>query len=164
MAIEATDHDWGGTVHASEEALDIVELLTQAYWMEIEIVTHYLAGSTPGGAGAVDAVLARGIDDEVEHTRALGRRILELHGDLPDQGPLQYGSPLGRQPDERAMLEALIAIELGAIRHYARIVRATAAADADTHELALSILEDERRHLRLFERFLRECRPAAVTA
>ena len=164
MATEVTDQEGPGAAHASEQAPDIVELLTQAYWMEIEMVTHYLAGSTPGGAGAVDAALARGIDDEVVHTQALGRRILQLHGDLPDQGPTQYGAPLGRQPDERAMLEALIAIELGAIRHYARIARATAGADADTHDLALRILEDERRHLRLFERFLRECRPAAVTA
>lgn len=164
MATEATDREVPGGILAREAAPDIVELLTQAYWMEIEMVTHYLAVSTHGGGSAIDAALARGIDDEVEHTQALGRRILKLRGDLPDRGPAEYASAPGRRADERAMLEAVIAAELSAIRHYARIVRATVGSDTDTHELVLGILHDERRHLRLFERFLRECRPAAVTA
>lgn len=148
---------WDGTS-------DTVELLTQAYWMEIEMVTHFLAVSAHGGGRPVDLALARGIDDEVEHTRALGRRILHLHGDLPgDRVPAEHPAP-GRRPDDRAALESVIAAELGAIRHYARIVRATVGVDPDTHRLALGILRDERRHLGLFGRFLRECPPAALTA
>jgi bacterioferritin len=149
-------------------SLSVVGLLTRAYWMEIQTVMSYLAASMGGDGSlgaAVVAALARGVDDEVEHTRALGRRIQELHGALPgDHGPAEFHPVPGRQPDERAMIESVIAAELNAIHHYSRIMRATVDSDRDTHALALGILHEERRHLQLFERFLRECRPAAVTA
>jgi bacterioferritin len=57
------------------------------------------------------------------------------------------------------MIEAVIATESSAIRHYRRIMDATERLDQDTSSLVGSILRDEQRHLRLFEGYLRESRP-----
>ena len=143
----------------------IVELLTRAYWMEIETVMHYIAASTnqEGACGvAVSAALTRGAEEEVEHARRLGRRVGELHGVFPgDQGlaaDADYPQTPGRQPDVGTMIESVLATETSAIRHYSRIMRATAKIDRDTNALALEILRDEQRHLRLFEGYLRAYR------
>jgi len=150
----------------------IVELLTRAYWMEIETVTNYIAASMSsygGRALAVRAALTAGVDEEVEHARALGRRILELqHGLVPGAEPFssddEHPQPPGRPADAdadahaAAIIEGVLATETSAIRHYQRIMRASAHIDEDTNALALAILADERRHLLLFEGLLRELR------
>jgi bacterioferritin len=143
---------------------DIIRLLTRAYWMEIETVTSYIAasvGQDGGRALAVRAALAEGVEEEVEHARALGRRIQELqHGVVPGAEPLDSDDeypqppPPARPIDVATMIEAIVATETSAIRHYQRIMRATANLDADTNALALGILRDEQRHLRLFESYL----------
>jgi bacterioferritin len=145
---------------------DIIRLLTRAYWMEIETVTSYIAASVGhdgGRALAVRAALTEGVEEEVEHARALGRRIQELqHGDVPGAEPLDSDAeypqspPAARPTDVATMIEAIVATETSAIRHYQRIMRATADLDADTNALALGILRDEQRHLRLFESYLRD--------
>ncbi|HWF73000.1 MAG TPA: ferritin-like domain-containing protein [Solirubrobacteraceae bacterium] len=143
----------------------ILELLTRAYWMEIETVMNYIAasiGQDGGGGLAVRTALKEGVEEEVEHARALGRRIQELHGVVPDDGGLAAGEeqrqPLGRQTDVTSTIEAVVATETSAIRHYLRIMHLSARFDADTSALALNILRDEQRHLRLFEGYLRELR------
>jgi bacterioferritin len=146
-----------------DQRLAIIELLTRAYWMEIETVMNYIAASIghDGGSGlAVRTALKEGVEEEVAHARALGRRIQELHGIAPGVGGLardqDYPQPLGRQTDVAAMIEAVVATETSAIRHYLRIMRASASVDEDTNALALDILRDEQRHLQLFEGYLRE--------
>ncbi|HEY5317556.1 MAG TPA: ferritin-like domain-containing protein [Solirubrobacteraceae bacterium] len=142
----------------------IVELLTRAYWMEIETVMNYIAASmSQVGAGglAVTAALTEGVDEEVEHARAIGRRIHELqHGVIPGTEPFagddQYPQPAARPADLATMIEAVVAAETSAVRHYQRIIRATAQIDEDTNALVLGILRDEQRHLRRFEGYLRE--------
>jgi bacterioferritin len=156
-------------VEEEDERRGIVELLIRAYWMEIETVTNYLAASISqdgARAVAVRVALAQGIDEEVEHTRALGRRILELHGVLRGEHGLAGPSGGGEHPqapdrtaDVRAIIESVVATEMSAIRLYTRIVRATVAIDEDTNALARDILRDEQRHLRVFEGYLREYRP-----
>jgi bacterioferritin len=156
-------------VEEDDERRVIVELLIRAYWMEIETVTNYYLAASISQDGAravaVRAALAQGIDDEVEHTRALGRRILELHGVLPGGHGLDGGSGAGEYPQApdrpanvRAIIESMVATEMSAIRLYTRIVRATVGIDDDTNALARDILGDEQRHLRLFEGYLREYR------
>jgi bacterioferritin len=144
------------------EGLAIVELLTQAYWMEIEMVMHYIAATTSHQGArnlAVTASLAAGVEEEVAHARALGRRIQELHSVAPFTGGEQHPHPPVRPPDLATMIEAVIATESSAIRHYRRIMDATERLDQDTSSLVGSILRDEQRHLRLFEGYLRESRP-----
>jgi bacterioferritin len=139
----------------------IVALLTQAYWMEIETVRSYLAASIShdGGPGqAVREALAKGVEEEVRHARTLGRRIHELGGVLAGAEGFAsdeaYTQPLARRADIGAIIEAVVAAETSAIRHYLRIMRLTASVDEDTHALALEILCDEQRHLHLFEGYL----------
>ncbi|HWF49732.1 MAG TPA: ferritin-like domain-containing protein [Solirubrobacteraceae bacterium] len=140
----------------------IVEMLTSAYWMEIETVMNYLAASIsqPGAhALAVRTALREGIEEEVGHARALGRRIQELHGVVPgvSASPDEDGpQPFSRRADLASMVEAMVAAETSAIRHYMRIMRATRQVDQVTNDLVLEILRDEQRHLRRFEDFLRE--------
>jgi bacterioferritin len=141
----------------------IVEMLTRAYWMEIETVMNYLAASIsqPGAHTlAVRTALREGVEEEVGHARALGRRIQELHGVVPgvsastgdEDGPKPFSSPT----DLATMLEAVVAAETSAIRHYMQIMRVTRQVDQDTNDVVLEILRDEQRHLRLFEDFLKE--------
>lgn len=146
-----------------DERLAIVELLTRAYWMEIDTVMNYIAASMSeeGARGlAVRAALKDGVEEEVGHARALGRRIQELHGLVPGVGALagdeEHPQPFGRQADVATMIEAVVATETSAVRHYMRIMRATAQIDEDTNALALAILRDEQRHLRLFQGYLRD--------
>jgi bacterioferritin len=148
-----------------DEHRGIIKLLTSAYWMEIETVTNYIAASM-GGDGArgvaVRAALAAGIEEEVEHARALGRRIQELQrGVVPGTEPFagdEHQPHPERPTDLSTMIEAVLATETSAIRHYQRIIQATAHIDEDTNALALGILRDEQRHLRLFSRYRRELR------
>jgi bacterioferritin len=146
------------------EQLAVLELLTRAYWMEIETVMNYIAAtmSTVGARNlALTTALTEGVEEEVAHARALGRRIQELHGVSPVPGGEQYAQGPARPSDTATMIEAVVATESSAIRHYQRIMRATSRIDQDTHALALSILRDEQRHLRLFEGYRHEFPPAS---
>ena len=64
----------------------LIELLTQAYWMEIETVMSYLANSiNPDGVRAQEIIesLEEDIDEELGHARRFGHRIKELYGVVP---------------------------------------------------------------------------------
>ena len=68
------------------ERAEIVELLTQAYWMEIETVMSYVANSVnPDGVRAREIVesLAEDVDEELGHARLFAQRIKELYGTVP---------------------------------------------------------------------------------
>lgn len=162
MTVTEAPGGFPGT-EGGDDQLAIVALLTQAYWMEIETVRSYLAASIGRDGGrdqAVREALAEGVEEEVQHARTLGRRIQELQGvvrgaeGFADDGASPH--PLGRHPDTRAMIEAVVATETSAIRQYLRIMRLTADIDQDTHALAVEILGDEKRHLQLYEGYLRE--------
>jgi bacterioferritin len=150
------------------ERREIVELLTQAYWMEIEIVMNYLAASiSHDGARSrkVKDALLESVEEEVQHAQRIGRRIQELHRAAPPAGGLAIDHESLHAPDRPsdvvAMLEAMAAAETAAIQHYARIMRASARVDRATYAIAAEFHHDEERHLQLFEGYLRECRPAA---
>lgn len=147
---------------------EIVELLTQAYWMEIEIVMNYIAASISHESGRnrqVKDALLESVEEEVEHAQRIGRRIQELHRAALPAGGLtidhEYLQPPDRQSNVVAMLEAMVGAEMAAIQHYARIKRASARVDRATYALAAELLHDEERHLGLIEGYLHECRAAA---
>jgi bacterioferritin len=147
----------------SEARHHVVELLTKAYWMEIETVTSYLAASVNlDGVRAqeIKQSLNEDIEEELGHARRFARRIKELYGVVPgsqafasEQGYLQ---PPEEQTDVVHVIRGVIKAETGAIEHYTRIVEETDQVDPVTQDMTIEILHDEQGHRRLFEGFLRE--------
>ena len=71
---------------AREERERIVEMLTKAYWMEIETVMSYLANSVnPDGVRAQEIIksLREDIQEELGHATQFANRIKELYGIVP---------------------------------------------------------------------------------
>jgi bacterioferritin len=141
----------------------IIELLTKAYWMEIETVMSYLAASVNlDGVRAqeIKESLADDIEEELGHAHRFADRIKELYGVVPgseefrpEQGFLQ---PPDEQTDTVHVIRGVIKAETGAIEHYTRIVEETEGVDPVTQDMTIDILRDEQGHRRLFEGFLRE--------
>lgn len=142
---------------------EIVELLTRAYWMELETVINYLANAANLDgirAEEVAEALNGDVDEELGHARRFAARIKELYGTAPgslelvaDQGFLQ---PPADATDVATVIRGVIEAEAGAIAHYNRIIEACDGADWSTQDMVIEILRDEEGHLRQFERYLRE--------
>jgi bacterioferritin len=147
----------------SEAREQIVELLQTAYWMEIETVMSYLAGSVnPDGVRAqeIKESLEEDIEEELGHAKQFASRIKELYGVVP--GSLEFTAEQSflQPPDEQTdivhLIRGVIEAETGAIEHYNRIIEATDGVDWVTQDMVIDILHDEEGHRRLFEGFLRE--------
>jgi bacterioferritin len=141
----------------------IVEMLTQAYWMEIETVMSYIANSTnPDGVRAQEVVksLAADIAEELAHAELFAKRIKELYGTVPGSRDFRATQDALQPPadslDLAPVIRGVIAAERGAIEHYNRIIQATDGIDPVTQDMLTTILADEQNHLRTFEGFLRE--------
>lgn len=149
----------------------IVEMLTKAYWMEIETVMSYLAGSVnPDGVRAQEIVasLREDIQEELGHATQFANRIKELYGTVPGsmefRAEQSYLQPPEHQTDIVHVIEGVIAAETGAIDYYNEIIEETEEADPVTNDMAIAILHDEEGHRRLFEGFLREYRDGSAAA
>jgi bacterioferritin len=147
----------------AEKRAEIVELLTRAYWMEIETVMSYLANSiNPDGVRAQEIrdSLAADIQEELAHAQQFGQRIKELYGVVPGSLDFHAEQHELQPPDEQIdlvhVIKGVIAAEQGAIEHYNRMIQATDGVDWVTQDMVIAILHDEQRHRRLFEGFLRE--------
>lgn len=147
----------------SHERERIVALLTKAYWMEIETVMNYVAGSiNPDGVRArqIAASLEEDIQEELGHAKLFGERIKELYGVVPSSTDFsaeqRFMHPPEDQTDVIGLIRGVIAAESGAIEHYSRIVAETEEIDPVTQDMVIDILHDEEGHRRLFEGFLRE--------
>ena len=147
----------------SDKREHIVELLKQAYWMEIETVMSYITNSTnPDGVRAQEIIeaLESDIEEELGHARQFADRIKELWGVVP--GSLEfkaqqtYLQPPTEQTDIVHVIKGVIQAERGAIEHYNTIIEACDGVDWATQDMVIGILRDEEQHLRLFEGFLRE--------
>ncbi|WP_210494988.1 ferritin-like domain-containing protein [Patulibacter sp. SYSU D01012] len=143
---------------------EIVQLLTQAYWMEIETVTNYLAQSSNlDGIRAADiaADLAADVDEELGHAKQFAARIKELYGTVPGSADFPSDTDTGLQPngdatDVASVIRGVIDAESGAIEHYSRIIEVTDGVDWATQDMVIAILRDEEGHMRTYERYLRE--------
>ena len=142
---------------------EIIQLLTKAYWMELETVMSYIANSTnPDGLRAQEIVesLQEDIQEELGHAQQFAARIKELYGVVP--GSLEfvasqtYLQPPERQTDIVHVIRGVIEAETGAIEHYNTIIEATDGVDPVTQDMVIAILRDEEGHRRLFEGYLRE--------
>ena len=148
---------------ASGTREEVVELLTKAYWMEIETVMSYLAASVNlDGVRAqeIKESLAKDVEEELGHAQQFADRIKELYGVVP--GSLEFRAeqsflqPPEEQTDVIHVIRGVIKAETGAIEHYTRIVEETDQVDPVTQDMVIAILRDEQAHRRLFEGFLRE--------
>jgi bacterioferritin len=142
---------------------ELIELLTRAYWMEIETVMSYTANSiNPDGVRAQEITesLDEDITEELGHARQFGARIKELYGVVPgslDFSPEQkFLQPPDSQTDIVHVIKGVIEAETGAIEHYNRIIEFCDDVDLVTQDMVIAILHDEEKHRRLFEGFLRE--------
>jgi bacterioferritin len=149
----------------SDKREEIVELLTQAYWMEIETVMNYLAlseGLDGIRAGEIAEALSADVADELGHARIFAGRIKDLYGTPPGSMAFTADQPYLQPPDEPAdavsVIEGVIQAEAGAIDHYNGIIEAADGVDWATQDMVIDILRDEEGHLRQFERFLAEYR------
>jgi len=147
----------------AEERTQLIEMLTKAYWMEIETAMSYIANSiNPEGVRAQEIIesLEEDIQEELGHARQFGERIKELYGVVPGslefQAEQSYLQPPDDQIDIVHVIRGVIEAETGAIEHYNRIIEVTDGVDPVTQDMVTAILHDEEGHRRLFEGFLRE--------
>lgn len=142
---------------------EIIQLLTKAYWMEIETMINYIANSTnPDGVRAQEIIeaLQEDIIEELSHAQQFARRIKELYGVVP--GSLDFQAeqrslqPPTHQTDIVHVIKGVIEAERSAITFYNELIEAADGADWVTQDMVIQILHDEQKHLRLFEGFLRE--------
>jgi bacterioferritin len=147
----------------TEQREQVIEMLTKAYWMEIETVMSYIANSTnPDGilAQQVVASLQTDIQEELTHAQQFATRIKELYGTVPGSlafsAEQDYLQPPQDHTDIVHVIRGVIEAESGAIDFYNRIIEATEESDPVTNDMVIAILADEEGHLRLFEGFLRE--------
>ena len=145
------------------EREELIGLLSQAYWMEVETVMSYLANSiNPDGVRAqeIKESLEEDIQEELGHARQFGERIKELYGVIP--GSLEFSAeqsylqPPEQQTDIVHVIKGVIEAETGAIEHYNRVIEFCDDKDLVTQDMVIAILHDEEGHKRLFEGFLRE--------
>ena len=142
---------------------ELLELLTTAYWMEIETVMSYIANSiNPDGVRAQEIIesLQKDVEEELGHARQFGARIKELYGVVPGslefKAEQSYLQPPDEQTDIVHVIKGVIEAESGAIEHYNRIIEFCEGRDPVTQDMVITILRDEEGHRRLFEGFLRE--------
>ena len=146
-----------------EDRERIVELLKQAYWMEIETVISYITNSVNVDgirAQEIRESLAEDVQEELGHAQQFADRIKELYGVVP--GSLEftaeqsYLQPPEHQTDIVHVIKGVIEAETGAIEHYNAVIEATDPIDPVTNDMVIAILRDEEGHRRLFEGYLRE--------
>lgn len=141
----------------------IIELLTRAYWMELETVMNYLSHSVNlDGVRAeeVKKTLAQDVTTELGHAQRFARRIKTLagltpgsFGFTPDQ---KYLQPTSDTANVKTVIEGVIEAEKQAIAHYNQIIAFCDGVDYVTQDMVIQILGDEQEHLREFLGFLKE--------
>src|SRR3954466_13839528 len=141
----------------------IIQMLTKAYWMEMETVMSYMANSiNPDGVRAQEIIesLNEDIQEELGHAQQFAARIKELYGVVPGSmdfsAEQSYLQPPDHQTDVVHVIKGVIEAETGAIEHYNAVIEATEGVDPVTNDMVIAILRDEEGHRRLFEGYLRE--------
>ncbi|MCW2961992.1 MAG: rubrerythrin [Thermoleophilia bacterium] len=143
---------------------EIVEMLKQAYWMEMETVMSYVSCSiNPDGLRAQEVIeaLEKDVLEELGHARQFGQRIKELYGVVPGSmeftAEQTYLQPPANQSDILPVIRGVIEAETGAIDHYNKIIEmCDGGVDPVTADMVTTILADEEGHRRLFEGFIKE--------
>ena len=147
----------------SSKREQIIELLKEAYFAELETVINYVTNSTNPDGGRPQEVkesLEEDIQEELSHAQQFASRIKELYGVVPGslefKAQQSYLQPPEHQTDVVHLIKGVIEAETKAIELYTRIVETTGEVDPVTQDMVIEILRDEQGHRRLFEGFLRE--------
>lgn len=147
----------------AEHREHIIELLTKAYFAELETVINYVTNSTnPDGLRAqeIKESLAQDVQEELGHAQQFAARIKELYGVVPSSVDFVAQqttlSPPEDQTDLPHVIRGVIDAETSAIELYNEIIEYTDGVDPVTNDMVIAILHDEEGHRRLFEGFLRE--------
>ncbi len=142
----------------------IIDMLTIAYWMEIETVTNYIANSIDLDGVRAEEIkksLAADITEELLHAQNIAKRIKEVGGSVPGSVGFK-GSPkilaaTGRLHRCRGSNQGVIEAEDGAIAHYGKLIDlAGEAHDYVTQDICITQLGDEESHRVMFAGFLKE--------
>jgi bacterioferritin len=142
----------------------IIELLTTAYWMEIETITNYIANSVHlDGVRAeeIKKALATDVTSELMHAQSLAKQIKEIGGSVA--GSMQFrATQKSLQPptdttDVVAVIKGVIDAENSAIGHYGKLIELCGEAhDYVTQDLCITSLGDEEGHRTTFVGYLKE--------
>jgi bacterioferritin len=142
---------------------DVIAALRQAYNMEVETITNYLANSLHlEGVRAefIKQALATDIQGELTHAQQLGNRIKQLGGTIPGSQDLKMTQKTMQPPadttDVLQVIRGVLQAEEDAITHYRSIIKLTDGEDYVTQDLAITIMADEEGHRQQFEGFLKE--------
>ncbi|HXF99854.1 MAG TPA: ferritin-like domain-containing protein [Bacteroidota bacterium] len=142
----------------------ITEMLTTAYWMEIETITNYIANSVNLDGVRAEEIkksLAADVAEELTHAQNLARRIKEVGGRVPGSmefRPMQKSlQPPTESTDVVAVIKGVIEAEDAAIEHYGKLIDLCGEAhDYVTQDLCITQLADEEGHRVTFAGFLKE--------
>ena len=142
---------------------EIVDLLTQAYWMEIETVQSYIANSINLDGVRAEEIkksLAADVTEELGHAQQFARRIKELYGKVPGSFDFKASQKSLQPPadttDVTSVIKGVIEAEQGAIDHYMKVIKTCGDVDPVTADMVTTILGDEEQHMRTFEGYLKE--------
>jgi len=142
---------------------EIVDLLTKAYWMEIETVMSYIANSVNLDGVRAEEIkksLAADVTDELGHAQAFAQRVKTLYGKVPGseefKAEQRFLQPPADTTDVASVIKGVIKAEQGAIDHYGKIISTCSEVDPVTADMVTTILADEEKHMRTFEGFLKE--------
>ncbi len=142
----------------------IIDLLTHAYWMEIETITNYIANSVNLDGVRAEEIkksLAADVAAELIHAQMLAKRIKQVGGQVPGSMGFHASQKSLQPPADTtnvvAVIRGVIEAEDAAIAHYGRLIElAGEAADYVTQDLCITTLADEESHRVEFAGFLKE--------
>src|SRR5919112_72050 len=110
---------------------EIVGLLTQAYWMELETVQSYIANSVNLDGVRAEEIkksLAADVTEELGHAQLFANRIKQLYGKVPGSFDFKASQKSLQPPadttDVVAVIKGVIEAEQGAIDHYVKVINA----------------------------------------
>lgn len=132
----------------------IIDLLTTAYWMEVETVTNYIANSVGLDGVRAEEIkksLAADVTEELMHAQALAKRIKEIGGRVPGSAGFKSMQKSLQPPtdttDVVAVIKGVIEAEEAAITHYGKLIELCGEAhDYVTQDLCITTLGDEESH------------------
>jgi bacterioferritin len=144
----------------------IIDMLTKAYWMELETVMNYIANSVDLDGVRAEEIkksLLVDVTEELTHAQTLAKRIKELGGIVPGSAGFKATQkslqPSADTTDVAVVISGVIEAEDAAIAHYNKLIDlAGDAHDYVTQDLAITTLAAEEGHRVLFAGFLKEYR------
>ena len=142
----------------------IIDMLTTAYWMELETVMNYIANSVDLDGVRAEEIkksLLADVAEELTHAQTIAKRIKELGGTVPGsvgfratQKSLQ---PPADTTDVAVVISGVIEAEDAASTQYNKLIDlAGEAHDYVTQDLAITTLGDAESHRVLFAGYLKE--------